>query len=204
VVFFQIAAALGHINSSVEEISHSKGTWFVRLGARVPEESLEVPASQKLQDYKSWVLLEANSDELDDVGMLELAHYQGFHQEVHLSLVGRQLWQCFDGNRGLGNLPILGLFEEALVHLAKGSLAQRLDKHQIISVNFHEILNGTTASSKLIVRVQLRHYQSIACSKSVACAEFVAHKAHPSTLILGVKAHTQEPNDGSQNNAADN
>ena len=24
-----------------------------RLGARVPEESLEVPASQKLQDYKS-------------------------------------------------------------------------------------------------------------------------------------------------------
>ena len=88
------------------------------------------------------------------------------------------------------HLPILGLFEEALVHLAKGSLAQRpemnlimklmvtmilkimmvrmmtmmlmilLDKHQIISVNFHEILNGTTASSKLIVRVQLRHYQS--------------------------------------------
>ena len=84
----------------------------------------------------------------------------------------------------------MGLFEEALVHLAKGSLAQRpemnlimklmvtmilkimmvrmmtmmlmilLDKHQIISVNFHEILNGTTASSKLIVRVQLRHYQS--------------------------------------------
>ena len=31
------------------------------------------------------MLLKANSNELDDVGMLELAHYQSLHQEVHLS-----------------------------------------------------------------------------------------------------------------------
>jgi len=88
VVFFQIAASLGHIDGSIKQIPHGQGTWLVRLRARVPEEGLEVSTGQKLQDYEPWVFLKADPDELDDVCMLELAHDESLHQEVHLRLIG--------------------------------------------------------------------------------------------------------------------
>lgn len=65
-----------------------------RLGTRLAQEGLEVPAGQQLDDDVTWVLVEADSDEVDDVRVVELAHDQSFHQEVSLCLVGGQFWQC--------------------------------------------------------------------------------------------------------------
>jgi len=96
----------------------------------------------------------------------------------------------------------LRLFEEALIHLPKGSLPKSLDKHQILSVDFHEVLNATASASELVVWIQLSHDQSVACSQTIATIQFASHKTHPVALVLCVKAHAEEPNDCSQHNAA--
>jgi hypothetical protein len=41
------------------------------------------------------VLLEADPDEVDDVGMVELAHDQSLHQEIHFGLKILKLVKVF-------------------------------------------------------------------------------------------------------------
>lgn len=68
-------------------------------GSFLPQEVLEIPASQKLQDDVSRMLVEGDPDEVHDVGMVELAHYEGLHHEVSLGLGGRRSrGQSFDGH----------------------------------------------------------------------------------------------------------
>ena len=63
------------------------------FGAELDEEVLEVAAGEQLEHDVARQLLEADADEGDDVGVLELAHDERLHQEVHLGLLGAQLGQ---------------------------------------------------------------------------------------------------------------
>ena len=64
--------------------------WF-RSG--VSEEGLEVPAGQQLEDDEAGMLVETDSNEMNDVGVVELAHDERLHQEVHLGLLDEQTTQ---------------------------------------------------------------------------------------------------------------
>ena len=57
-----------------------------RLRPRVSEERFEVAAGQKFEDDESRMFFEADSDEVDNVWVTELAHDQSLHQEIHFSL----------------------------------------------------------------------------------------------------------------------
>ena len=58
-----------------------------RLRSGVSEERLEVSAGQQLEDYETRVLVEADSNEMNDVGVVELAHDERLHEKVHLGLL---------------------------------------------------------------------------------------------------------------------
>lgn len=115
-------------------------TYWLRSG--ISEKSFQVPSWQKLKDNKSWVLFKANPDEMNNVRMFKLVHYQCFHQKVHFSLgcyvgqskdslkklllsylVRRKLWKCLYCYWDL-NIFICTLFIDPLIHLSKCSLAK--------------------------------------------------------------------------------
>lgn len=50
-----------------------------RFGSRLSEEVLEISASQELDDDEPRVFVKADSDEVNDVWVIELAHNQSLH-----------------------------------------------------------------------------------------------------------------------------
>ena len=71
-------------------------TFTYRFGPGFSEERFQITTSQKLQNDKPRVFFKAHSNEMNYVGMIEFGHDQSLHQEIHLSLVCAQFWQCFD------------------------------------------------------------------------------------------------------------
>ncbi len=69
------------------------------------------------------MLVEADPDEVDNVAVVELAHDERLHEEVHLGLVGAQLRQRLHGHRHVHRVPAV-LLVQTLVHLAEGALTQ--------------------------------------------------------------------------------
>jgi hypothetical protein len=63
------------------------------FGSGVSEENFEIASRQQLEDDEARVVVEAHAYEVHDVGVVELAHDQRLHQEVHLRLTGRQFRQ---------------------------------------------------------------------------------------------------------------
>ena len=58
-----------------------------RFRSGVSEECLEVSPGQQLEDNETRVFVEADPDEMNDVGVVELAHDERLHQKVHLGLL---------------------------------------------------------------------------------------------------------------------
>jgi hypothetical protein len=58
------------------------------IGAGLPEECLQVTTSKQLQNNEAWVLVKADTNEVNDVWVGELAHNQCLHEEVSFGLVG--------------------------------------------------------------------------------------------------------------------
>ena len=118
-----------------------------RLGPGVPEEGLEVAPGEQLEDDEPGVLVEAHSDEVNDVGVVKLAHDQRLHEEVHLGLVGAKLGQRLHRHRHLRGVGE-ALLVEALVDFAEGALTQSPEKeksewlrHRLLSKVLRETRN---------------------------------------------------------------
>lgn len=60
-----------------------------RFGSGFSEEGLQVPASEQLEDDETGMLVEADPDEVDDIGVMEFGHDDGLHEKVHFRLIGR-------------------------------------------------------------------------------------------------------------------
>ena len=93
------------------------------------------------------MLVEAHTDEVHDVGVVELAHDQRLHEEVHLGLVGAQLGQRLHRHRHLRGVGE-ALLVEALVDFAEGALTQSPEKeksewlrHRLLSKVLRETRN---------------------------------------------------------------
>lgn len=39
------------------------------------------------------MLIKADANEMNYIGMMELGHDDGLHEEIHFRLIGRQLWK---------------------------------------------------------------------------------------------------------------
>lgn len=82
-----VPAAFRNIHRYEDEILHRHRTGSFGFRPRFPEEVLQIAPRQQFQDDEARVLVEAHPDEVDYVRVVELRHYQGFHQEVHFCLV---------------------------------------------------------------------------------------------------------------------
>ena len=146
--------------------------WF-RSG--VSEEGLEVPAGQQLEDDEAGMLVETDSNEMNDVGVVELAHDERLHQKVHLGLLDEQTTQLqiqrevhstqYQSWKDFGHVCDTGdthesqlSFVSCLTSLVGLKLRQRLDGYRSFNsigdielvTSFIDFAEGTLSQSSVI------------------------------------------------------
>lgn len=87
------------------------------------EEAQQIAALHQLHYDVQVVVVEADSDECEDVFVLEVAHQLRLLQELHFLLFRRPLAQSFDGN---SNFVLWRVDYAALVDLSEGATAQEV------------------------------------------------------------------------------
>lgn len=94
-----------------------------RWGSTLSEEAQQIAALHQLHYDVEVVVVEADSDECEDVFVLEVAHQLRLLQELHFLLFRRPLAQSFDGN---SNFVLWRVDNAALVDLSEGATAQEV------------------------------------------------------------------------------